>query len=140
MLLAIHSNRGGYMDLSKQLYKNISLLLLRLVVVFVFLWHGIPKAINPSMAMEKFVAMGFPAFFGPIIGWLEVIAAVLVLIGIWHMWANILLAGIIAVALAFVHIPKGVTAGLERDMFIFTATLVLALHGPGHWHLGKKEQ
>ena len=57
-------------------------------VVFVFLWHGIPKAFNPAMAMEKFVSMGFPGFLGPIVGWAEVIGGVLLLIGLYHKYAN----------------------------------------------------
>lgn len=112
-------------------FKKVSLVLLRVLVVFVFLWHGIPKAFNPSMAMEKFVSMGFPGFLGPIIGWVEVIAAILILVGLWHKWANITLAIVIAVALISVHIPKGVTAGLERDILLLGALLLLAACGPG---------
>ncbi len=119
-------------------YTGLSLLLTRLVVVFVFLWHGVPKAFNPSMAMGKFASMGFPAFLGPVIGWLEVIGAVLLLVGLWSRWASLLLGAIIVVALVAVHIPKGVTAGLERDLLILAASLGLATHGPGLWAWKKK--
>jgi len=112
-------------------WRGITLLLTRLMVAFVFIWHGWPKAIDPTMAMGKFVSMGFPGFLGPIVGWLEVIAGVLVLIGFWHKWSNYLLAIIIAVAIIGVHLPKGIAAGLERDLFILAATLTLAAHGPG---------
>lgn len=111
--------------------KGLSLLLLRLSVVFVFLWHGIPKAFNPSMAMEKFVSMGFPGFLGPIVGWAEVIGAVLLLVGFYHKYASYLLGIIIAVALIGVQLPKGVTAGFERDLLILFALFVLVAAGPG---------
>ena len=118
-------------------WKGWSSLLLRLVVVFVFLWHGIPKAFGPSGAMEKFVSMGFPGFLGPIVGWVEVIAAVLILIGLWHKWANLVLAVVIIVAILGVQVKNGVTAGLERDLLILAGTLVLAAHGPGLFALQK---
>lgn len=120
-------------------YKNYAMIFLMLVIVFIFLWHGIPKAFDPALASEKFVNMGFPGYFGPIIGWLEVIASVLILIGIWHRGSNLLLAAIIAVALVAVHIPKGVTAGLERDLLILAATLLLAFEGTGYHPLSKKK-
>ena len=119
-------------------YRDLTLLLTRLVIVFVFLWHGVPKAFGPSMAMEKFVAMGFPGFLGPIVGWVEVIAAVLILVGMYHKWANLALAVIIVVAIVGVHLPKGVTAGLERDLLIVASTLFLAAHGPGKYAMKPK--
>lgn len=114
--------------------KNISLLLTRIVIAFIFLWHGIPKAFNPSMAMEKFVSMGFPGFLGPIVGWVEVIAAILILVGFLHKWSNYVLAAIIVVAILGVQIKSGtVTAGLERDLLIVVANLTLASFGPGKY-------
>ena len=87
--------------------------------------------------MDKFVAMGFPGFLGPIVGIAEVIAAILIIVGIWHAWANYALAVIILVAIVGVQIPgaikagKFLTAGLERDLLILAGNFVLALHGPG---------
>ncbi|MAF35047.1 DoxX family protein [Candidatus Woesearchaeota archaeon] len=112
-------------------HKDLWFFVLRAVVAFVFLWHGVPKAFNPSMAMSKFVGMGFPGFLGPIVGWVEVIAAILVLVGLYHKWANLALAVIIAVAIIGVQAKGGVSAGLERDLLILAATLLLASTGPG---------
>ena len=114
--------------------KNISLLLTRIVIAFIFLWHGIPKAFNPSMAMEKFVSMGFPGFLGPVIGWIEVIAAIFILLGFLNKWSNYVLAAIIVVAILGVQLKAGtVTAGLERDLLIVAANLTLAGIGPGKY-------
>jgi putative oxidoreductase len=123
----------------KQEYKSWSLLGLRIVIAAIFLYHGLPKATQWGMAMEKFVGMGFPGFLGPIVGIAEVIGAILIIVGLWHAWANYALAGIIVVAIIGVQIPgamkagKLLTAGLERDLLILTANLVLAFHGPGKW-------
>ncbi len=111
--------------------QEIILLLLRMIIVFVFLWHGVPKAFNFEMAMNKFETMGFPGFLGPIIGWLEVVGATFILIGYQNRWANLLLISIIIVAIIGVQLPKGVTAGLERDLLLLVAGLVSAFWGPG---------
>jgi len=130
----------------KKEWNNRSLLLLRLIIAAVFLYHGWPKATQWSMAMDKFVGMGFPGFLGPIVGIAEVVGAVLILLGIWHAWANYAMALIIVVAIAGVQIPgaieagKLLTAGLERDLLILAGTLVLALHGPGICALHKKKK
>lgn len=115
--------------MNSEKYRKYALVFLALVIVAIFLWHGIPKAINPEMANEKFEGMGFSGFLGPIVGWLEVIAAGLILIGVWHRRSNLLLAVIIIIALIGVQIPKGVTAGLERDLLILAGTLLLAAEG-----------
>ncbi|MDN5210531.1 DoxX family protein [Fulvivirgaceae bacterium BMA12] len=111
--------------------REAMLLFLRLTVVFVFLWHGIPKAIFIGAAVQKFTGMGFPGFLGPVIGWVEVIAGSLILIGFQNKWANLLLAAVIIVAIAGVQLPKGVTAGLERDILLLAANLISAFFGPG---------
>ncbi|MCG8418539.1 MAG: DoxX family protein [Proteobacteria bacterium] len=113
------------------------LLVTRLLISFVFLWHGLPKAINIDMAMDKFAGFGLPGLLGPITGWIEVIAAVLVVLGVKHLWANIALSFVIVGAIVTVQIPGGFTAGLERDLLILTATLVLSVFGPGMLALDK---
>ena len=122
---------------------GVSLLLLRLALVSIFLFHGLPKALNWTMASEKFVNMGFAAFWGPVVGILEVAAAALILIGLWTTFASLILGVIIAVALIGVQIPGAMkaaeaagqaftlTAGLERDLLIFTGILVLMAFGAG---------
>lgn len=116
--------------------QEFSLLLLRLVIVAIFLYHGFPKAINWGMASEKFVGFGLPGFLGPITGIVEVIASVLILIGIQNFWANWVLVAIIAGAIATVQLPKAISegafiAGLERDLLILAGCAVSAAFGPG---------
>lgn len=112
-------------------HKEKILFLVRLAVVFIFLWHGLPKALDPSAAALKFESMGFPGFLGGIVGWLEVIASIMVLAGYYHTLANGILAIIILVAILGVQLPQGVVAGLERDLLILIITLILITHGPG---------
>lgn len=53
------------------------LLLRRLPLAFIFLYHGWPKAMQPEMAMSKFEKIGFPGFLGPIVGWFTSFASLL---------------------------------------------------------------
>jgi putative oxidoreductase len=117
--------------------QGLSLLFMRVLVAAIFLWHGIPKAFDFSMAMGKFAGMGFPGFLGPVVGWAEVIAGVLLLVGFWHKYANYVLGIIIVVAILGVQIGKGVTAGLERDLLILAGILVLLAAGPGSCTVSK---
>ena len=119
------------------MFQGAMLLSLRVLVAIIFLWHGVPKAFDIAMAMAKFQGFGLPPVLGPITGWAEVVAGVLVLVGFKHRWANWVLAVIIAGALVTVQIPLAFTAGfhpgLERDLLILVATLLLSVYGPGLW-------
>jgi putative oxidoreductase len=46
-------------------YRHLILLLARLLLAAIFLYHGWPKATQPEMAMSKFEEMRFPGFLGP---------------------------------------------------------------------------
>ena len=125
-------------------FRDYSLLLLRLTAVFVWLYHGIPKAIDWPKAAAKFVEFGLPGFLGPITGIVEVIFGVLILVGLYHKWSNLILLFIIAGAIATVQIPKSleaatVTAGLERDLLLLAVSVVLAALGPGAWSLKQSQ-
>ena len=114
------------------------LLGMRLLLAFIFLWHGIPKAFYVSWAMDKFVGFGLPGILGPITGWVEVIASIGLILGLWHTWSNVLLALIIFGALVTVQFPNGMQAGLERDLMILAGLLVLITTGPGRLAIDAK--
>lgn len=118
---------------------DFALLAVRLFLGFIFLWHGLPKLLGPAAASEKFAGMGFPGVLGPIVGALEVGAAVLILIGYLVPLAVIVAFAIIAVALVTVQIPQGgVHAALERDVLILITMVVLFSFGPGRYSVGNR--
>ena len=103
---------------------------LRLLLVAIFLYHGLPKAIFWSAAAEKFVGFGLPGFLGPITGIAEVIASVLLLFGRFWRASNLVLVFIIAGAIVTVQLPNFIedakkVAGLERDLLILAGHLIL---------------
>lgn len=88
--------------------------------------------------MDKFAGFGLPPILGPVTGWIEVVAAPLLLLGLFHRAAVLSLLVIIVGALVTVQIPNGVSAGLERDLLILTGLALLALTGPGRFALSAK--
>ncbi|NEO31867.1 MAG: DoxX family protein [Symploca sp. SIO3C6] len=121
--------------LSNQKFQFYSLLLLRIMLVAIFLYHGLPKAIFWSAASEKFVGFGLPGFLGPITGIAEVIASVLLIFGLYWQAANLLLLFIIAGAIVTVQLPAFLAdakkvAGLERDLLIMVGHITLLAFNP----------
>ena len=120
---------------SSNKFPTYALLALRLMLVAIFLYHGLPKAIFWSMATEKFVGFGLPGFLGPITGIVEVIASVLLLFGRYWQATNLVLLFIIAGAIFTVQIPNFIedttkVAGLERDLLILVGHLTLLAFNP----------
>lgn len=112
-------------------FKDASLLLTRLIVAVVFLWHGVEKAFTPEVGVQKFIDMGFPGFLGPIVGGVEVVLALLLIAGLWTRYTSIALAGIIVVAIVGVQLAKGYQSGLERDLLLIATLFILTSFGPG---------
>lgn len=83
------------------------------------------------MASSKFGGMGFPGFLGPTVGIIEVLSSLLLILGWFSSLANILLTGVIVMAIAVVQISKGWVPSLERDLLVLLLYLVLLTFGPG---------
>ena len=114
---------------------NYSLLSLRILLVLIFLYHGVPKAIFWEFAAEKFVSFGLPGFLGPITGIAEVVASVPLLFGRFWKITNLVLIVIITGALVTVQIPGFIAdsskvAGLERDLLILVGHITLLAFPP----------
>ena len=116
-------------------FKNLAFLLLRLIIIAIFLYHGVPKAIFWTAATEKFVEFGLPGFLGPITGIVEVIASVFLSLEWFWRGTNLILLFIIAGAIVTVQLPKYLAdssqvAGLERDLLILIGLLNLLANNP----------
>jgi len=120
---------------SRNKSSSYALLALRILLVLIFLYHGVPKAIFWSAASEKFIGFGLPGFLGPITGIAEVITSVLLLFGRFWKVTNLILIFIIAGAIVTVQIPNFIAdsskvAGLERDLLILVGHLTLLGFNP----------
>jgi putative oxidoreductase len=84
--------------------KPLALLLLRLGLGIIFVFHGYPKLFTHTReAMQGFAHMGFPVYFVYIAGVFEFFGGLLLIAGLFTQIAGLLLAAEMAVALVKVH-------------------------------------
>ncbi len=105
---------------------------MRIVVGFMFLWHGVQKLFGYPVAMPP----GVPAFITYIAGPIELVGGALVMIGLCTRWSAFLASGLMAFAYWMAHGTKallpllnnGELAALYCFVFLFIST-----QGSGIW-------
>lgn len=115
-------------------YESHAYALLRIVVGFLFLWHGTQKILGFPPGMPA----GVPFFITWIGGGIELLGGLLVMIGLFARPAAFLASGEMAAAYWMAHgtqalLPienKGEPAVLYCFVFLF-----IAAHGAGRWSL-----
>lgn len=111
--------------------QDVALFILRLIVGAIFLYHGWPKLLNqPEL-------LGFPGFFGFLIGIIEVLFGILLILGVGFPWAVYPLMAVIIVALLFVQLPRGLTVSSERDLLVLMSLIILHAFGQGKYAIQK---
>ena len=117
--------------------------LLRATLAILILFHGISKIIG---GIDPIIAMIAKAGLAPVIAYLvyigEVVAPILVLVGVWTRPAALVIAINMTVAVLLVHTSQFFTlskAGgwaLELQCMYFIGALVVALLGAGRFSVG----
>lgn len=88
--------------------KPLALLLLRLGLGLIFIYHGFPKLFTHAhQTLQEFTRMGFPSYFGYVAGVVEFFGGWLLVLGLFTRIAALLLAGEMAIAIIRVHLPQG---------------------------------
>jgi len=115
--------------------KPLALLLLRLGVAVVFLYHGYQKLFAQSQRyVAAFPHMGFPGYFAHIAGVLEFFGGILLVAGLFTRISALLLAGEMAVAIWKVHLPQGglpAVPNYELPLVLAVAAFALVALGAG---------
>ena len=84
--------------------KPLALLLLRVALGIVFVYHGYPKLFGHTHeTVEAFAHMGFPRYFAYVAGVIEFFGGCMLVLGLFARIAGLLLAGEMAIALWKVH-------------------------------------
>ena len=117
--------------------RNLGLLLLRLVLGVVFIYHGWGKITNIGGTQAFFSSIGlgnialvYLAAYGEFIG------GILMILGMWTCYAGIVLAIISLVALLTVHLPKGfniMQGGYEYILTLLVLSVSVAMMGAGKY-------
>lgn len=98
--------------------KPLALLLLRLGLGVIFLYHGYPKIFTHAhQTMQEFPKMGFPSYFALVAGVIEFFGGWLLILGLFTRIAALLLAGEMAIALVRVHLPQGGVMAVSNYQF-----------------------
>ena len=128
-------HRSGTDDLGK--------LLLRVSIAALVLFHGVSKLIGgPAFIVGLVTKIGLPAPFGYMVYVGEVIAPLLVIVGLWTRAAALVIAINMIVAVLLVHTGEFFTMSktggwaLELQGLYFFGALAIALLGAGRLSLG----
>jgi putative oxidoreductase len=121
---------------------DLALLVLRIALAAVLLYHGVPKLLNFGATVGAFQSMNIPApsvtaGFALIS---EVVGGILILIGVAVDIAGLLVMIEMLGAIALVHWANGfdfTKGGWEHPFTVFCMALTLALAGPGR-HTAKR--
>ena len=120
---------------------DLALLILRLALALVLLYHGLPKLMNFGQTASNFAGMHIPAptLTAAFAVLAEVVGGILILLGIAVDLAGILVILDMLGAIALVHLPNGfdfTKGGVEHPFTILAMALALALAGPGRMSVG----
>jgi putative oxidoreductase len=122
---------------------DLALLILRLALAAILLYHGIPKLMNFSQTVAGFQSMHIPApsvsaGFALIV---EVIGGLLILFGVAVDLAGLLVIIEMLGAIFLVHWANGfdfTKGGWEHPFSVLVMALALALAGAGDYALGRR--
>ena len=114
-------------------YEAETYALMRIVVGFLFLWHGTQKLFGFPPLPE---GIEIPAFITYVAGPIELIGGLLVMIGLFTRWAAFLCSGLMACAYWMAHGMNAVLPIMNQGepaavyCFVF---LYIAARGAGRW-------
>jgi len=98
--------------------KPLALLLLRLGLGAIFIYHGFPKLFTHAHeTLQEFPRMGFPSYFAYVAGVVEFFGGWLLVLGLFTRIAALFLAGEMAIAIIRVHLPQGGWLAISNYQF-----------------------
>jgi putative oxidoreductase len=121
---------------------DLALLILRVVLGIIMIYHGWPKLTNLGGTIEGFTGMGIPlpavsAVFAMVA---EVFGGLLLLVGAFTDIAGLLVAIDMLGAITFVHAKNGFPVnegGFEWPLALLAMALAIAFAGPGRYAVGR---
>lgn len=115
-------------------YNNVGLLVLRLAVAIIFIYHAMPKLKN-SKGMAQMV--GMPVGMVLMLGMVELVASVGLIVGFYGQLSALLLAIVMVGAIGMKTMKWGVPfaamdkTGWEFDLILLAANIAILLGGGG---------
>ncbi|MEK7459966.1 MAG: DoxX family protein [Patescibacteria group bacterium] len=120
--------------------KNVALLLLRIALGGVFLFHGIQKLMMMDGTVQFFASIGFAAWVAWLVAITEVTAGALMVLGALTNFAAWVMIIILIVAIIKVHLVNGfsvMNGGYEFQLFMILTALAVLHLGHGRYAICK---
>lgn len=117
---------------------SFALLLLRVGVGTVFVFHGYQKLTTMEQTIGFFATIGVSAFWTYAVAWTEFIGGLLLIGGLFVRYAGLALAIVMAFAVYLVHLQNGFSlqnGGYEYALLLLLASLALSFMGAGRYSL-----
>lgn len=119
---------------------DLGLLLIRVALGVVFLYHGWTKVADMEPVIGFFGTLGFAPWLAYLVAWVETIGGVALIFGVFTRYAAIVLAVVALVALVKVHLPNGFSVsagGYEFILVLLLGSIALVTMGEGKYSLGR---
>jgi putative oxidoreductase len=115
----------------------LALLVMRVSLGAIILAHGLQKARNIGRFMGLLGSIGVPSWMAYVVTGVEVGGGILLIIGLLTPWAALAITCDMAVAIATVHFPKGLTGagGYEFTLALISLAFALIFFGAGPFSL-----
>jgi putative oxidoreductase len=127
--------------------EDVGKLILRIMLGGLLLFHGVGKVMHGIDFIKGGLVLNhLPAFiaYGVYIG--EVLAPILVIVGLWTRIAALVVAFNLVVAIILARLPAMFTVSksggwaMELDVFFLLSAFALLLLGPGKLRLGRQKR
>lgn len=115
-------------------YNDVGLLLLRITIAIIFIYHGLPK-LSKTKAMSAMMGMPAPMIF--MLGMVEILASLGIALGVFTQVSALLLAIVMVGAIGMKSMKWGVPfaamdkTGWEFDLILLFASIAILLGGGG---------
>lgn len=119
---------------------DIAMLLLRLGLAAVFLYHGAGKVMNLTGTVTFFDSLGVPAFLTYLVTAGEIGIGLSMLFGVFTKYFGYLTVVIMLGAIYLVHWKNGfnfMVGGYEYNLFLILSALAVSFAGPGKYSVMK---
>ena len=120
---------------------DLGILLLRVGLGAVFLYHGWTKLENMEPVIGFFGSLGFAPWAAYLVAWVETVGGGLLIIGLFSRYAGIALGIVALVALVKVHLPNGffiAGGGYEFILVLLLGCLAMVTFGSGRYSLAAR--